>query len=111
MSLIVADGDVLNVGIVGIVFADFGIVWTVQRQNKGAPGEAGKYESLGGLHVNEIALLQGIGGGPGRVVKLFEPGKLGLLDGPLGVLVEPAAFGLDGGFAVGIDHDIHVGLF
>ena len=60
--------------------------------------------------MNEITIPHRICGRPGRVIKFFDPGMLGVLDWPLRVLVDPAPLGLHGRFADGIDNDINVGL-
>jgi hypothetical protein len=44
------------------------------------------------------------------MVEFFQPGIVGVLDRPLGLLVQPSPFSLYGGFAIRIDRYVDVRL-
>ena len=44
------------------------------------------------------------------MIEFFQPGILGVLDRPLGLLGQPSPFTLYGGFAIRVDHDVDIRL-
>src|SRR5215467_1083418 len=86
-ALVIADRDVMDVGIVSVVFAQTWLMRTMQCQHEWSRDKARERDRLRRLNMQDIAVFPGIVNCPGSVVDIPNPGVLRDLDGPQRSLV------------------------